>query len=236
MSHSLCFLWLLLFLSGYGYGQERPPVTLYPALYALSYLRTQPDSVTRSTLIASLPVAVGRFYGEVRYNYDADRTLGLYGGRVFTFGGQRWSHNLSAQLGVLWGDFRGISTQLYYQLSTARIEISSQQQYSVSGQADRQPFYYTWSDMQWKAGRYLRAGVSVQMYQQGRENTTDGGLLVGYQLPRLALGLYLFDLYQPGRDYAYLTVQYAISLARPSRRRPTRPPAPAPIPPLFSKP
>ena len=229
---ALLLLGCLLFLS--GYGQERPPVTLYPALYALSYLRAQPDSVTGPTLIGSLPVVVGRFYGEVRYNYDADHTMGLYGGRVFTFGGQRWSHNLSTQLGILCGDYKGISTQLYYQLSTARIEISSQQQYSVSGQSDRQPFYYTWSDMQWKAGRYLRAGVSVQMYQQGRENTTDGGLMVGYQLPRLTLGLYLFDLYQPGRDYAYLALQYSVSLTH--QRRPARLAIPAPIPPLFPNP
>lgn len=234
MSHSHHFLWLLLFPGGYGYGQARPSVTLYPTLYAMSYLRAQPDSVAGSTLIGSMPVVVGRFYGEVRYNYDAPHTLGLYGGRAFTFGHSKWSHNLSAQLGVLGGGYRGISTQLYYQLSTDKMEISSQQQYSVSGQSGQPPFYYTWSDVQWKAGKHLRAGLSVQVSRQTCESSIDGGLLVGCQLPRLTLGIYLFRIHQPDQRYAYLAAQYSISLARPSRRQPA--PLPTSVPPLFPKP
>ena len=178
---------------------------------------------------------VGRFYGEVRYNYDADNTAGVYGGHTVSFG-HRLPQSLSGQLGVLLGAYQGVSTQLYYQLSTPGLEINSQQQYSVSWQMDNPPFYYTWSDVQWKIGRHLRAGLSVQVYRTKGDGYTDGGLLIGYKLPRISLGLYHFNFYQPGQGYALFALQYELSFSRSCRSGPDQRAHPAPLPNSFTKP
>lgn len=231
MKNPYALLLIVLSLSGLSNAQDPPNVVLSPALYIVSAPPVQPDSTTVPNglkWIGSLPVSIGNFYGEIRYNYDADHTLGLYGGRTVSVG-TRLVQSFTTQLGFLFGDFQGASFQVYYQLATRCFELNSQQQYSVSWQRGNSPFYYTWSDAQWKAGRHLRVGASVQVSRSNTDSYTDGGLLIGYKMPHLYVSLYHFNAYRPSQSYAVLAIQYDLPFGRSGKRRTELTPTPHPF-------
>ena len=70
-------------------------------------------------MIPYVSVTAGSYYGELRYNYDYDHTLGIYAGKTFYLTADS-SQSLIPQVGWLSGDIHAGSLQAYYILDTRK--------------------------------------------------------------------------------------------------------------------
>jgi hypothetical protein len=193
-------------------------LTLYPAILPGVYTANELNLKDNNPLIIGMmPVTKGNFYGEIRYNYDYNNTLAIYGGRSFKFG-KEGNHIVTPQLGLLFGEFSGASFQLYYQINHERFEVNYQNQYSFNQDLYSKRFYYNWSDVQLKIKKYWRLGASIQIYDGYGQNYTDGGLLVGYKTPSYFLVLFDFNIHRLSNHYFFLGFQYVIT--KPKKKKP----------------
>ena len=72
--------------------------TIYPALIGGIFPNYPYDlKEYNPLLIPFIPFTKSNFYGEIRYNYDRNATLGLYGGRSLTTG-RKALHIFTSQL------------------------------------------------------------------------------------------------------------------------------------------
>ncbi len=161
-------------------------------------------------IIGLIPFSRKNLYGELRYNYDFKNTLGLYLGRSFKRE-KKTTHILTPQLGLLNGDFKGLSYQLYYQVIGNNFEVNYQNQFSLQNAETQKKFYYNWSDVQLVIKEYFRLGGSVQFYRGFDKNYLDPGLLAGYRTPRLFVVLFDFNFHDLSKHYFFLGLQYTIT-------------------------
>ena len=161
-------------------------------------------------LIPYIPFSKGNFYGEVRYNYDRNGTLGLYGGRNFMVG-KTGLNIFTPQIGILLGDYQGASFQFYYNLIHPKVEFNLTNQYSVILN-DRPNFYFNWSDIQFPIFNKFRAGATVQIFWDNTIRMIDPGILIGYRTDKLYLMLSSFNPWDKEKHFIFFAVQYKIVL------------------------
>ena len=159
-------------------------------------------------LIPYLPISKGDFYGEVRYNYDRNATLGLYGGKSFVRG-MKATHILTPQLGALIGDYKGLSLQFYYNLIHPKVEFNLTNNYAFVFN-ERPDFYFNWTDIQFPVFKRFRAGATVQIFADEIIQTCDPGVLIGYKTEKLYLMLSSFNSWNADKHYLFFAVQYIL--------------------------
>ena len=191
-------------------GQDSSWV-VYPALIGGIFPNYEYDlKQYNPLLIPYIPFSKGNFYGEVRYNYDRNGTLGIYGGRSFKTG-KKASHILTPQLGVLAGDYVGGSFQFYYNLIHPKVEFNLTNQYSVILN-DRPSFYFNWSDLQFPILKTFRAGATLQIFWDDTIRLVDPGILIGYRTDNFYAMLSSFNPWDAKKHFLFFAVQYRFVL------------------------
>ena len=132
-----------------------------------------------------------KVYLELRYNYDADKTLGLYSGRQF-MREEKVKHTLTPQIGVLLGDKNGTSLQLYYRLEYKGFNLNFQNQYTIFKEKYENGFYYNWTSAEATIFKQLSGGISTQLYLSTIDNYSDNGLFLVLKNKTKTLGIYTF--------------------------------------------
>lgn len=161
-------------------------------------------------LIPYIPFSKGNFYGEVRYNYDRNGTLGVYGGRSFLIE-KKALHIFTPQLGLLAGDYIGTSVQFYYNLIHPAVEFNLTNQYSVIFN-DRPSFYFNWSDLQFPVFEKFRAGATLQVFWDEEIRLIDPGILIGYRTDKFYAMLSSFNPWDAEKHFLFFAVQYKFTL------------------------
>lgn len=196
--------------------QDTTKLNLFPTVIA-SYSPQQAFSIKNNNpyLIAGSVISYGKLYGEVRYNYEQQNTLGIYGGRSFVITKPNMEHVFTPQLGVMLGDYTGGSLQFYYLGYHKNFDISFLNQYSVpmSGQSQ---FYYNWSGIDFTVYKKIRLGVSGQYYSdtQNSYKTLDGGISVAFKNDSRTIQLYWFNIYDLNNQFFSLFLQQKISFKK----------------------
>lgn len=158
---------------------------------------------TSSSIIPVVPLSFGRYYTEVRYNYDFRNTVAFYLGKSFS-NNRQVRQSLIPQVGVLIGDFNGGAIQFYYRVESKRIELNFQNQYSVNAQSSSNRFYYNWSSIELKLTQHISVGGSTQLYYSSYnqdDNYNDNGVFVGVRKSRFYFFLFDFNAYNSGKHY-----------------------------------
>ena len=103
----------------------------------------------------------GNWYVEGRYNYEAQKTMSFYAGKVFEKKAA-FSYSASPVIGVVIGRFNGGSAGVNTDFDYKRLSFSSQFQYTFSMRDQTENFFYSWSDISWRLSDNIYSGISVQ--------------------------------------------------------------------------
>ena len=122
-------------------------------------------SVKQTNALAVMPVVYfetrNHWYGECRYNYEADETFSVYAGRTYK-NSKMIDYSLSPLVGIVGGKFNGYSFGLNSNIEYKKYSLSSQCQYTISARDRYQNFAYSWTDAGYKVSPFLSVGLSMQ--------------------------------------------------------------------------
>ncbi len=134
-----------------------------------------------------------KWYLESRYNYEAKNAASLYIGKAFE-GTAPFSYSVTPLVGLVLGDFNGGSAGANISFDYKRLSFSSQAQYTFSVEDKTNNYSYSWSDLTFRANKWLSAGVSLQ--QTNIYQTTgkfEKGLIIKPQYKKFTFPLYIFN-------------------------------------------
>lgn len=148
------------------------------------------------------------WYGELRYNYEADKTFSLYGGRSIS-GGNKLRYEFATMLGFSTGTFTGLSLATSAEAEWKNLYFSSQSQYSLdtrrsdslSGKLRTGNFFFSWTELGYSLGDHVSAGLALQYTLQREASVFSPGFAVSAHAGRFHFPLYLFDPFHTRRYY-----------------------------------
>ena len=141
------------------------------------------------------------WYGEARYNYDAEQSFSIYAGRTFTRQ-DTLAYSLTPMAGIVAGKFKGGSAGMNMVLDYRRLSFSSVFEYCFSGKNNS--FFFNWSELGYQLTKHLYAGLALQ--QTCMYNTTtvwEPGLQLGLSFGKWVFPVYAFN---PGNSKKYFVL------------------------------
>ena len=139
-------------------------------------------------------------YGELRYNYEDLNTFSLYAGKKIS-GEKKMSYSITPMIGLLVGQYKGISLATNVDLKYENVSMSAQLQYTRNNQQQSADFFYNWSELTWQPVKWLYGGVSVQqtkIYHCIIKN--EAGMLLGFEINKIVIPVYLFSPFSNDRN------------------------------------
>lgn len=131
---------------------------------------------------------------EARYNYEARNTGSAWVGYNFS-AGEEVVLELTAMLGGVFGDTKGVAPGYKASLSWRRLSLYTEGEYLFDTGDSANNFFYTWSELAFSPADLFRFGLVIQRtkaYQTQFE--IQRGLFAGLTTERLEFTTYLFNL------------------------------------------
>jgi hypothetical protein len=145
-------------------------------------------------------------YAELRYNYEAERTVSVFGGNSFS-GGNKVVFNVTPMVGFSSGEFTGFSLATKAEAEWQNVFASTEMQYSMDVTNREHGFYYSWSELGYSLFKNFFAGVSVQQTLQAGFSETEPGFLAGFNAGNFTMPVYLFNPFESA-PYFVLGINY----------------------------
>ena len=147
------------------------------------------------------------WYGEARYNYDAEQTFSLNAGRTFAREGTL-GYSFTPMAGILAGKTRAISTGVNVAMDRKGICFSSELQYVFSAAGCGGDFLYSWSELGYQATGYLYTGIALQQLSAcGANIKWEPGIQVSITCKKWRFPVYLFNPFAAER-YFVMGISY----------------------------
>ncbi|RYY25625.1 MAG: hypothetical protein EOP41_05095 [Sphingobacteriaceae bacterium] len=133
-----------------------------------------------------------KWYAEGRFNYEAQNTMALYGGKTFEKQAVV-SYSVSPIVGVVLGEMNGGSAGINLNLDYRKFNFNTQSQYTFSIQQQSNNFIYSWSDLTYQLWDKMAAGISVQQTKLYQVNGAfERGILLKPTYKSWTFPLYIF--------------------------------------------
>ena len=191
-------------------------ITLYPTIIC-SYAPALTKSVKNGNplFIAGTAITYKTFYAELRVNYDQLNTLGAYAGKLYLLEKPKITHVFTPQLGILVGNYKGVSAQFYYQAYHKLFDFNFLNQYSISS-AKQANFYFNWSSLDFKVWNNKFLGASTQVYNEfnSASQFIQLGIDAAYKNKNTTIQLYCFNFFSLPNLYFSLFIQQRIAIKR----------------------
>jgi hypothetical protein len=156
------------------------------------------------------------FYGEMRYNYEDDRTFSVYAGMTFYKNfSEKSETELSLYLGGMFGQFEGTSPGFEIWHKTTHWDLFFQNQLPFKNRF-KEGFYSNWSQFLYDTQHNVEFGFSVQATQPINKKISkeyyDFGLELACQIPKanLELTFYGFNFWNY-RSFGLIGIEYVFS-------------------------
>jgi len=132
-----------------------------------------------------------KWYGEARYNYEAEETFALSAGRTFLKEGD-WTYSFTPAVGITMGKWQGASVGMNGYLSHRSVSLSTSVQYGVSpGRSVGNLF--SWSELNWQLSSHFYTGCTIQeLSSAGTAPQWEPGLQIGFCFKGWWVPLYIF--------------------------------------------
>lgn len=135
--------------------------------------------------------AANGWYGQLRYNYEEDRTLSLFAGKELLQPNKSQA-SITPQLGVLAGRFSGISAGLQAEARLGLLWVCSEPQYAASFDGGGN-FFYHWTEVGFQPARFFYTGFALQQTKATASGLlTEPGMVIGFAVNKLELPVYYF--------------------------------------------
>jgi len=152
----------------------------------------------------------GPLHVEARYNYEDRNSTSAFAGLNFDVGSSV-KLELTPMFGGVAGDTEGVIPALALTLSFLRFEFSSEAEYVIDLNRERDTFLYNWSEFSLWPTDWLRAGLVVQRtrtFTRFRTRDVQRGFLTGVAAGWLEGAVYVFN---PGSDDQYVVASLGVS-------------------------
>lgn len=138
---------------------------------------------------------------EFRYNYEERKTASVYVGKNFSRD-SALSYSITPMLGWVFGKYNGGSLALNADADYKKFFVSTQTQYTVSKEGADENFFYSWAEAGYEPVDWFYAGISTQLTKVYKEkNVTEYGLLVGFNIKKVNLPVYVFSPFSKQRNF-----------------------------------
>ena len=139
-------------------------------------------------------VSSNNFYFEGRYNYEDVKTFSFYAGRTFK---TRDSVLLiTPSVGIVLGNFNGISFSTYLELNTKWINAFSENEYVIDENDKLNNFFFTWSGITFPVHKNIGIGIGCQWTVQPNEKLLKYGPMLSLHKGAFKLDGYAFNFWQ----------------------------------------
>lgn len=156
------------------------------------------------------------FYGEMRYNYEDDRTFSAYAGMTYYKNFSKSSETeFSIYLGGMFGQFEGTSPGFEVWHKTKHLDLFFQNQLPFKNRF-KEGFYSNWSQFLYDTKRNFEFGASFQATQPLDKKIAkeyyDFGLELACQVPKanLEFTFYGFNFWNK-RSFGLVGIEYVFS-------------------------
>ena len=137
------------------------------------------------------------WYAEVRYNYEAEKTLSVFMGKTFV-NTSSFSYCISTMAGVVTGEFNGVALALNAELEYKKLFFSLQSEHTFSIENRNTNFIYCWSDVGYRPFDWLSTGFSIQQTSLCGAKF-EKGFFIRAQWRNWGLPLYVFNPEKAGK-------------------------------------
>lgn len=169
-----------------------------------------------NAFIPYVSMITGKYYAEIRYNYDYDHTLGIYAGKIYYLN-EDSTQSLIPQLGWLTGDIHAGSLQAYYVLDSKKLFLEFDNQFSYRFN-NKKNIYYNWLSASYHISSLFSAGIATQWYVGPGGNYGDNGLFIAFTKDDCVISLYDFDAYDMRRHYIAIELWKDISFSNRKKK------------------
>jgi len=157
----------------------------------------------------------GKLYGELRYNYEAEQTVTVLGGRSFKKEGDL-SLRITPLAGFSAGTFTGITVAVHTEMEWKNFYFSSQTQQSIGTKKISDGFFFSWSELGYTVREHFFAGAAMQYTSRKGEKDLEPGIVAGLNFKSFSFPCYLFKPFQPG-THIVLGINYEWSSRKRAR-------------------
>lgn len=131
------------------------------------------------------------WYGEVRYNYEAEQSFSVYTGRTFSRQ-DTLSYYFTPMAGIVAGKCKGGSAGMNMGVGYRSLSFSSVFEYNFLGK-DRS-FFFNWSELGYQLTGHVYAGLALQQTCIYNKATAwEPGLQIGLSLGKWVFPVYAFN-------------------------------------------
>ncbi len=156
-----------------------------------------------------------KWYAGVRYNYEADQTISLFGGKTISRTGEvslKWT----PMLGVSAGQFVGFTLAMNADVEWRNFYFSSQTQQSIAAEASSEGFFFTWSELGYTISRHVFSGLALQYTLQASYQDVEPGIVAGVGFQHISFPFYIFSPFSNKR-YFVLGLNYELNVKKRTR-------------------
>lgn len=141
------------------------------------------------------------FYAEMRYNYEASRTVSVYAGKSFSNKGAIL-YSITPMAGFVFGEYTGASAAMNGELEYRKFFFSSQAQYTVNKDDRADNFFFNWSELGYQPVKWFYAGISTQLTQLHKTSLVpEYGLMIGLVIKKITIPVYVFNPLGKKKNY-----------------------------------
>jgi hypothetical protein len=134
-----------------------------------------------------------KWYGELRYNYEAPQTLSLNAGKMFS-GKSLFSYSITPIAGIVFGKLNGITAGTSIEVDYKRIYFSSEIQNTFSAEKRSDNLLFSWSELGYEITGAIYGGFALQMTHQTFSGTVwEPGIMMGWLYKSWTFPLYIFN-------------------------------------------
>jgi hypothetical protein len=155
------------------------------------------------------------WYTEVRYNYEEQNSLAVYGGKCFDRTSGFLSYSLTPIVGGVLGQFNGGSIGLNASIDYNDFFFVSQSQFTFSSNSNAADFFFGWYELGYAPLSWFSFGCSVQhtMFAQSEDNQTEPGIMLGFNVGKWSFPIYTFNPLNTN-PYFVLGVTHVLGLTK----------------------
>jgi len=134
----------------------------------------------------------GKFYCELRYNYEEKDAISFNAGKIFLIPG-KFQTTLTPMLGITAGSLKGYSLVLNQETEWKKFYFSSRSQYCRSFSKEYPGFFYSWLETGYNISPVVFTGIALQCRRQANNREMDPGIMSGLSLKNISVSFYVFN-------------------------------------------
>ena len=189
--HKYFMILSFMMLNNIGFSQVHGGVQQY------YYAGNGPSSIVPKAYYQSRK----KWYGEVKYNYEASQTVSMNAGKMFSKK-NKISYSVTPMAGIVLGKLNGINTGVNIEMDYKKLFFSTEMEYTFSIDKNTGNQFLTWTELGYQLTRKVYSGIALQVIKNAQQkNIWEPGIMAGLVHENWTFPVYMFSPFCNNRNY-----------------------------------